>query len=140
MSSTVMLRRHDGVQPDVAMFGFGAASVGDQGLCKSHAQSVPAGFRCVYQEDIIAWLLQARFDRFGKAIPTDCETGDTLQTILDADCDPECEGTAKADNEDDKEGLLSKFKALGAEQLMKHDEGSYFNMIKRLMAAVNRKE
>jgi len=134
-----MLRRHDGVQPDVAMFSFGAPSVGNQELCKSHAQSVPAGFRCTYQEDIIAWLLQARFDRFGKAIPTECESGDTLQTILDADCDAECEDAPKGDDEEDTEGLLSKLKALGPEQLMKHDEGSYFDLIKKLMAAVNHK-
>lgn len=84
---------------------------------------------------MIADFLFPRLNRLGKAFPSDGTEHASMDEILDAQCD--LQGDRRY--EDEETGDLSwiiDVSGFAPDQLVHHDQGSYFRVIKGLFKAV----
>lgn len=131
----VFVRRPDGQSPEVAMFSFAAPSLGNTALYLKQAQTVPIGFRCVMSRDMIAEFLFPRLNRLGKAFPSDGTEHQNMEEILDAECDLEGDRRYEDDDTGDLSWIIT-VSGFAPDQLVHHDQGSYFRVIQNLFRAI----
>eukprot|EP00210_Caulerpa_lentillifera_P002846 g2720.t1 len=112
-------------QPSLAMFTYGAPSVGNQVLFDRFIKSVPFGFRMVYCHDGVARYL-CRMHRLGKAFPGDGSDCQSIEEFLNAQCGDE--GDQRYENEDSDNGGID-LKCFDLANGFNHLESTYFKFI-----------